>query len=802
MRQFFLLHVVLYSGGGRLGGIKFWIGGHSVGKENHNRPFKATSIPPAPVAHTPNEAGEWDLLADHLLNVARRAGAFGAIFGAEALAYLLGLWHDLGKYSPAFQRYLLQAAQATQEKEEDAELAGKVDHSTAGAQYAFAQLPEPFGRLLAYGIAGHHAGLADAGSEGTRDIPGNLAARLFKKIPPLEGAPASILQGVKITQPALDFRRDHSSAVAFQIAFFGRMLFSSLVDADFLATEAHFSAKQQADRSTRPVNWEAWRDRVDALIQQKQAAALVRWGDSAVLRLRQQIYERCCLKAEDQPGFFSLTVPTGGGKTLASFAMAVRHVLAYQKSHGLRRIIYAMPFTSIIEQNAQVLRDVLQEDGDQVLEHHSNLDPDRITPWNKLASENWDGPLIVTTTVQLYESLFAARTSACRKLHNIAGSVIVLDEAQSLPLDLLEPTLAALAELVRNYKCTVILCTATQPAIGHRSDFPIGLQGVREVIENPVELAQALRRVEISDAGELDESTLAQRMAQTPQVLTIVDTRARAAALFQELRSQQVEALHLSAAMCPKHRSAILQEVRERLQQGRPCRVVSTQLIEAGVDVDFPVVYRALAGLDAIAQAAGRCNREGRRDRGQVYIFHYKGGAAAVPRGHQRQSAQVASQLIGLVDDLLSPEAQHRYFKLLYWDQSKRWDHEEVMPCFKDPQGLLFDYRTAAERYKLIKHEQKPVLVSWKRDGNDTEAEELLARVLNEHQPLGMRDYRLMQRYQVQIPTGHWQRLKATGEIQDIPERVAVLLNSKRYDDDFGLKLDDVVPLSPEDSVI
>jgi CRISPR-associated endonuclease/helicase Cas3 len=444
-----------------------------------------------------------------------------------------------------------------------------------------------------------------------------------------------------------------------------------------------------------------------------------------------------------------------------------------------------------------VLRDALQADGDQVLEHHSNLDPDRITPWNKLASENWDAPLIVTTTVQLYESLFAARTSACRKLHNIAGSVIVLDEAQSLPLDLLEPTLAALAELVRNYKCTVILCTATQPAIGHGPDFKIGLENVREVMEDPADLAQALRRVEISDAGELDEISLAQRMAQTSQVLTIVDTRARAANLFKQLRDDRVEAMHLSAAMCPMHRSAVLREVRDRLQQNQPCRVVSTQLIEAGVDVDFPVVYRALAGLDAIAQAAGRCNREGREHRGQVHIFHYKGGVTAVPKGHQRQAAHAASQLIGLVDDLLSPDAQKRYFKFLYWDQSKRWDHEEVMPCFKDPAGLLFDYRSAADRYKLIKHEQKPVFIPW-----DEEGESLLQKILNPHEPLRMQDYRLIQRYQVQIPTGHWLRLKAMGEIEDIPDRVAVLLSTTRYDKDFGLRLEDVVPLSPEDSVI
>ena len=327
------------------------------------------------------------------------------------------------------------------------------------------------------------------------------------------------------------------------------------------------------------------------------------------------------------------------------------------------RVIYAIPFTSIIEQTADVFRGVFSELGvDAVLEHHSNLDPEQESRVARLATQNWDSPIVVTTNVQLLESLYASRTSKCRKLHRVAGSVIIFDEVQTLPIKYLEPCLAVIRELVDMFACSVVLCTATQPAITRREEFPIGLSNVREIIDRPAELYRRMRRVKVERLGFQSDESIAERIANYRQSLCIVNTRPHALALFELVRAQSTpnSTFHLSTFMCAVHRKRVLDRVRKRLCEGKPCRVISTQLIEAGVDIDFPIVFRALTGLDSIAQAAGRCNREGLLERGNVFVFV---PASRKLLGYLKSVAQTAGEVMPLYNDVLSLDAIEHYFR-------------------------------------------------------------------------------------------------------------------------------------------
>ena len=590
-----------------------------------------------PLAHSGGH-----LLVDHLKAVAALAAEFSKAFDpAEASkrwAFLAGLWHDLGKYRPGFQRYVRLADNP------DAHIEGKVGgrektHSAAGALWAMQQLPKPYGHVLAYLIAGHHVGLDNWDGEG-----GGLAWRLqgedaqAELSTALEATPsASILSAGNFTP---DLRHIPGGAVGF--ALWVRLLFSCLVDADFLDTEAHFDAGKPARREGFPTL-----DQMRLAFDAHMAALPV--ADTPVNTLRADILRQCRAKAALPAGFFSLTVPTGGGKTLSSLAFALEH----SQAHGKRRVIYAIPYTSIIEQTADVFRSVFKALGDEVLiEHHSQADAAEKdeTARSRLACENWDAPLVVTTNVQLFESLFAAKTSRCRKLHNLVGSIIVLDEAQQLPPEFLRPILDVLNLLVAHYGVTVVLCTATQPALSSTTYFDAnknlrGLEQVREIIDNPDALFDALKRVHVELPRDWTTPTawsdIASQLSAEDCVLAIVNTR-KAARELQRL--MPADTLHLSALMCGAHRKDVITHIKERLKakregrDQRPLRVVSTQLVEAGVDIDFPVVYRAMAGLDSIAQAAGRCNREGRMNgKGRVVVFV---PPERPPKGHLEQAAQ------------------------------------------------------------------------------------------------------------------------------------------------------------------
>ena len=569
---------------------------------------------------------------------------------------------------------------------------------------------------LAFAIAGHHSGLAnpqqrsDSGAlplreriDGNRGILTDLRSLLpsellNRQIPPL---PDWASPGPEALPPAKD-------AIRRSLEFWTRMLFSALVDADRLATERFCSPTTHASRAGTPP--------LEPLLD-----TLDRWlatlpDDTAVSHLRQSVLADCRNAAQLPPGFFSLTVPTGGGKTLSSMAFALRHAT----KHRLRRVIVAIPFTSIIEQNAKVYRTILG--ADQVIEHHSNLDEGMLAETygevevaRRLASDNWDAPIVVTTNVQFFESIFSNRPSRCRKIHNIARSVIILDEVQALPPGFLLPVLDALRELVSRYGCTVVLSTATQPALTQRPSLPAGLEGVHEIASDPRALARTLRRVRVVWPRPDDPPTpftdLAEQLRAETQVLAIVHRRKDAQDLAMLLPSEG--RYHLSALMCPAHRTEVLDRVKLALTSGEPCRLVSTQVVEAGVDIDFPVVFRALAGLDSLVQAAGRCNREGTLvDAGGHPVpgrFEIFRSATEPPPGILRRGLETTLGMLARHPQGLTfgdPETTEEYFRLLFGSVAL-----DVSGIQAARAGLNF--AATAEKFRLIADSTWPVVVPW-----------------------------------------------------------------------------------------
>ncbi len=781
---------------------------HVVGASSSQTKYFAHSI-------TGRGTRAWEPLAQHLAWVAcgpdggSGSRAFASKFGVPAWGELLGWWHDLGKYSDAFQQYLKASSDEEQGDPHRLDLRGTVDHSTTGAVHAYRK-DAARGCLLAYCIAGHHAGLPNwtalPGESGGSSLSSRLAKPPLEATSALQNAPASLLDQPLPPMPLLTLARGDVRRQAFQLAFMVRMLFSCLVDADFLATEAFMDPARAA---VRPGTCPTMAELAQKLAQHIAMVSCRRGPNAVVARHRAMVLDACLAAAQREPGLFALTVPTGGGKTLSSMAFALNHAAR----HSLDRVIVAIPFTSIIEQNAAVYRTALGLDA--VLEHHSNLDvrrADEQSVRDRLAAENWDAPVVVTTNVQLLESLFAARPSRCRKLHNIVRSVIVLDEAQALPPNLLAPTLAALHELVTNYGCSIVLCTATQPALEQRSEFPIGLPDPHQIVpaERREELFTALRRVEVEQVGALDDAAVVERLAKHEQVLCVVNTRVHASTLFTSLRHRLEEAvamhrsgheipragtcLHLSASMCARHRTALLRVIRRRLARGLPCRVISTQLVEAGVDIDFPVVFRALAGLDSIAQAAGRCNREGKLSvPGRVLVFE---PTNAKPPPFLRSAINATAQVLPDHADLLSPAAQHDYFRLHYWDEGQRsgWDRpagqgadaSKVLDCFGDG-GALLQFRQAEQLYQLIPDGQHPVFVPYGRV-----SVRLKRQLLGMPEPPRRGFDRQLQRLVVNLFEHQVQSLHENTLLYPVDRTYGrlVLSNPNAYDRLVGLRLD------------
>ncbi|WBV41607.1 CRISPR-associated endonuclease Cas3'' [Pseudoroseomonas cervicalis] len=721
-------------------------------------------------------------MKDHLEAVGRRAAEFASVFGWEKAASALGRLHDIGKLSEAFQAYIAMA------NEEEKARKGP-DHSTAGAREAHTLSAGSFGFMLANIVAGHHAGLDDAAGLERRLSPQDY------RIEPYPGWQdyAGPLPPPRDLVPREGWTQD-AARPGFCRAFLTRMLFSCLVDADFLETEAfHRRSEGRPDTRGGHAALTVLRDRL-----REHMAILDGRGEDVVSRTRSRVLAAAREKASLPPGLFTLTVPTGGGKTLASLTFALEHAAR----HGLRRVIHVAPFSAIIEQTADVFRQALATEED-VLEHHAQAawreadDEEGPGGERKLrqAAENWNMPVVVTTAVQLFESLFANRPSRCRKLHNLARSVIVLDEAQALPLGLLRPCLAAVAELARTYGATVVLCTATQPAIRMQDKMEGGLDipPEREIAPDPPALYAALKRVRVEvRPGKVSDADIAARFAEAPQMLCIVNSRAHARDLYGAIRGQE-GAVHLSTLMVPRHRRQMLEKVRQRVKEGLPARIVSTSLIEAGVDLDLPEVWRAVAGVDSIAQAAGRCNRNGRLSLGRTVVF--EPAEAPVPR-FAKEFYQATREVLRRHEDLLGIDAVRDYFHTLYWQKGSVALDALALEGF--PVGVLptlevnardgrFPFRSLAEAFRLIDEAMEPVVVPW-----DAEALAALRAVGVVEQPSG-RLLRRLQPYMVNIPAKARQDWLARGVLRPVHAGLGSALlafeNTDHYDPEAGLDL-------------
>ena len=728
----------------------------------------------------------WQTLQSHSVNVGEMAAEFARVFGAQEIACQTGQLHDLGKYSEAFNCRLHGGP--------------SVDHATAGAKIAVERWRNVIGKLIAFCIAGHHAGLANGSGEGDnrRTLKQRLALQFGADIPALDNL---WQQEIKLPQnlsaPPLKADAHHPF---FSYAFFTRMLYSCLVDADYLDTEAFYLKLENkaAERGGYPDlnvlqhNFNQFINDFRRRIAQAPEQTEAEKRNAALNRLRSEILDHAVEQAAQPQGLFTLTVPTGGGKTFTSMAFALEHA----KQHGMRRVIYVIPFTSIIEQNAAEFRKAFGELGEQaVLEHHSTFDDGKLQNEAtkdklRLASENWDAPIVVTTAVQFFESLFADRSSRCRKLHNIAGSVIILDEAQMLPLNLLLPIMQAIKELAQNYRCSVVMCTATQPAVQAENGFYRGFENVREIAPKPTALFDKLRRTTVQHIGTQTDADLLAKLAEHPQMLVIVNNRRHARSLYDQAKHLD-GTFHLTTLMCAKHRSQKLDEIRGRLKNGEPCRVIATSLIEAGVDVDFPLVMRAEAGLDSVAQAAGRCNREGKRssENSFVWIFAPEEQWKA-PHELATQAAVMRLTADEFSDDLLSTQAVAAYFAELYQLKGSELDNKKILKMHNDTgQSLDFPFQTIADKFCMIESHMQPLIIPF-----DVDAENLISSLHHADHIGGL--LRKLQPYTVQIPEKALAALYKAGRIEPINEKnfgkqFYTLIGLDLYDEVAGLSWED-----------
>ena len=727
----------------------------------------------------------WQTLIEHSESVANIASTFASAFNSSTMGKLIGFCHDWGKTRASFQSYL-RRSNGLEDTEVDF---GDHSHSGVGACWLWdhANSLGSLAKALAFCVVGHHAGLPDWSGGETPN--GSMAVRIDDEQVILNEtcvqkwiASHETCWLQSIMPPPFMFRRDDSS-----LSFWIRMMYSCLVDADFLDTEAFLDATKHEKRIFgKPLSELA--PTFFANLDEKQQNS----DDSTVNRIRVEIRKACEQTAEFPPGLFSLTVPTGGGKTLSGTAFAFKHAL----KHHLKRIIYVIPYTSIIEQTADVLRDFVGKEN--VLEHHSNFDPDKETSHSRLASENWDAPIVVTTAVQFFESLYACKPSRCRKLHNIAESVVILDEVQLLPTHLLLPCAEAIRQLVTHYRTSIILSTATQlnlPGIDSTS--------VHEIIPPELDLYQRLKRTEIefpsirSSRRSWDE--IAKELMAYDRVLCVVNTRKDCRDLFAKMPKGTI---HLSALMCGEHRSNVIADIKARLASAGAVRVISTQLVEAGVDIDFPVVYRAFTGLSSIAQSAGRCNREGRLDSmGRVIVFM---PPKESPRGELLQGEYAMADLLERPSGVNPDDANSfpDYFKALHnrvQDLGTAFKRLLGIPIptpyqngtnAESPEPLKYQFREAATAFQMIDSKQSVSVIV--RYGDSEKHISSLHMVGPKRETM-----RHLQRYCVNVPRSTLETLLEKGLVEELrtpqnpelPSGIFIQTISSAYSEVFGLDL-------------
>ena len=689
-------------------------------------------------------------IKEHLEGTAKLSGEFAEKFGKQDWGYCCGMLHDIGKYSIDFQKRIL------------GENNYRVDHSTAGARVCL----EKGGKysFLEYCIAGHHAGLPNYGNNYDESTDSTLSGRRLKKLSDYQAYQTEI-EVPAINSMPIDLKRTVNPD--FSLSVFMRMIYSCLVDADFLDTEAFMKEGKQGRNSGE--NIEILFKKLENYI----SGWLKNQDIDTVNGRRTEILKNCLEMGKTEKGLFRLTVPTGGGKTVASLAFALRHAL----ENKMDRIIYVIPYTSIIEQNAKVFRDILGEEN--VLENHCNVDyesSEELLPM-QLASENWDKPIVVTTNVQFFESLFANKSSKCRKLHNIANSVIIFDEVQMLPNDYLKPCIAMIEELINNYQVSAVLCTATQPALA--SFFHEGISA-KELCPRMEEQFEFFKRTVFENVGVLTENDLIQRLEKEYQALCIVNTKKRAQRIYKQLEGEGV--YHLSTSMYPKHRRRILREIRERLQKNKKCILISTSLVEAGVDLDFQSVYRELAGVDSMIQAAGRCNREGLRPakESKVYIFQFEGKENVLG---QRQQIDVAKSMIADNRDVSDMESITQYFEMLYHIKGDSLDKKKIMDEF---QNKRYNFAKVGKEFKLIEQDTKTIFINYEEEANET-------LCLLKERGFTRSGMRKASQYCITVYENEFNKLYGIGAIQPISEDIEdfyELRDEEKYTEKIGLELE------------
>lgn len=705
------------------------------------------------LAHISEDGLREQLLKDHLIGTGKLAEIFAEPFKCGELGRQIGNAHDIGKFSQSFQRRFNGGP--------------IVDHSTAGAIEISRAGNKIANWLSAYCVAGHHSGLPDGGSVADGAGMPTLRGRLQKQVDDYSDFTNEVSIDLLPDIPLKPLGKG-----GFTLAFLTRMLFSCLVDADFLDTEKFMTN----ERTIRPQG-----DTMEVL-NKKLNLYVERWMENnnrnTINGRRTEILRECMKKGKNSPGCFTLTVPTGGGKTISSLAFALRHAA----EHGMNRIIYVIPFNSIIEQNAEVFRNILGKEN--VLEVHSNVgfEDSKYYEEQKLAAENFDLPVVVTTNVQFFESFYSNKTSKCRKLHNIANSIIIFDEAQMLPSGYLLPCLQAISELIINYNCTAVLCTATQPALKPYFAKEIS-SDIREICNNVEDNFRFFKRNLIKKEGEISEEYLVAELRSSEQVLCILNSKKSVQKIFDVLKEME-GIFHLSTYMYPEHRKRTLKKIRERLETNRPCRVISTSLIEAGVDLDFPVVWREIAGVDSVIQAAGRCNREGKHDvkKCSTHVFSFSRQLSKrIPYSIQHPIS-VSEEIIQYFDDITGTDAVYEYFRILYNDSGEGLDKKNIVDRFeKEWKTKNFPFETVAREFHIIDEETKSVLIP----------KEAKAKEIAEEIKRGKITRNIMRQaglYSVNLYNDEFDRLLQAGQLEVINDDFAILTPSGEYSMVKGLE--------------
>lgn len=696
-----------------------------------------------------NKNGDEQPLKEHLKNSAILCGQFAEQFGAYEWGYCCGFLHDIGKYSEKFQKRIRGSEE-------------KVDHSTAGAKLCWDK--KGMYQFLSYCIAGHHAGIPDTGGTSDTGTRSTMIGRTKKKLEDYQAYKNEIDIPLLKEPP---FQPVKTENIDFFASMLIRMLYSCLVDADYLDTELFMEGESIRNSG----------ESIESLYK-KLMLHISKWMKNTDLNTingrRTEILEHCLKMGKEEKGLFRLTVPTGGGKTISSLAFALKHA----KEQGMRRIIYIIPYTSIIEQNAKIFADILGEEN--VLENHCNIDYESSEELKtmQLAAENWDKPIVVTTNVQFFESMFSNKSSKCRKLHNIANSVIIFDEAQMLPNDYLKPCISVLEQLLRYYHSSIVLCTATQPALKNLLSPEIKFTELCPRMEDQFAF---FRRVSIENLNKISEEELIQRLRKEQQTLCILNTKKRAQKIYQSIKGDGV--YHLSTSMYPVHRKRVLNRIREKLQKQEKCVVISTSLVEAGVDLDFQTVYRQLSGTDSIIQAAGRCNREGKKPARECFTYIFKFDQKEYVPG-QRQQIDITESLLADNRNLEDLETIKLYFERLYHFRGDSLDKKEILKMFYKRN---FQFARAGKEVRLIEENTKTIMIK-----KEEEAQEIFKQ-------LKLKGFtkelaRKMSQYCVAVYETDFQKMFAAGILgeisEDMKEDYFVLKDPAKYSDEMGLALD------------